>query len=75
MRNLENAKVSVEPDDVDREPHEEGVDRRSRAKEESFALLQVVATEEALEPRERRLRQKTPLTDRSTVFATQAPSH
>jgi hypothetical protein len=65
----------IDPHGVDREAHEEGVDRRRRAKKKSLAGFQLASTEEALEPRERCLRQKTPLTHRPTVLTLQAWLH
>jgi len=45
------------------------------AKEKSFALLEPSAPKESLEPCERRLRQKTPLTHRASVLSKQDGAH
>jgi hypothetical protein len=51
------------------------VNGRSGAKEKSFAPRKLATAEQALHPRERCLRQKTPLTHEATVLTLQAQPH
>src|SRR5215475_1432273 len=47
VRDLEHAEPLVEEDRVDRKAHEKRVDRAGRAKEETFARIQLFASEQA----------------------------
>ena len=66
---LPHDEVTVEEDGVDREPHEEHVNRRRRAQEQSFARSEPVAAEEAFHSAQRRRRDAATLAKHRAVFA------
>jgi hypothetical protein len=54
---------TVEEDSVDREPHEEHVDRRGRTDEQALARAKARPPQEALHPRQHAIRDLAALAD------------
>lgn len=75
MRHAHDAEIPVEPDGVDREAHEEGVNGRGGAKKETLAPLEPVTPQEASHTRERCLREEAPFADNLTVLTFQDCGH
>jgi hypothetical protein len=70
-----DTEIPVEPDSVDREAHEERVNRGGGAEKEAFAPLEPVTSEESPHTSERCLREEAPFTDNSTVLTFQDCVH
>ena len=75
MGHAHDAEIPVEPDGVDREAHEERVDRGSGAKKKTFAPFEPVTAQESPHTSERCLREEAPFADNSTVLSFQDCGH
>jgi hypothetical protein len=75
VRHADDAEIAVEPDSVDREAHEECVNRGSGAKKESFAPFEPVTSQESPHTGERCLREEAPFADNLTVLTFQDSGH
>ena len=64
----QHGQLTVEEDGIDREAHEEGVNRGSGAKKNSFAPLEPTTPKESLETCERCLGDETPLTEGPAIL-------